>query len=287
MLEQLRNFRLFRSLGPASLAAVERHAGRLRLPEQRWLRRRGQPLTRELFLVDGTVAVHEASGVSRITPRDTGGESLNALVPDAADVSTATAVDMIAVDMAPIRSILTGRGPASAPVASAVDAWMHALLEGPVMRWFPPSTWARVLRAGEPRRVAQGELIVARGEVSDCVFVVGEGVAAAGDKRFGPGDFFAEESALMQRPAERDAVMATDGVVIAFATGDILELIGEYQAPPVDPPQRLDLDQVSAIREDEALAALVPDTPVAVRGGDGRRRLVVAAKLMRKGFAVV
>lgn len=287
MLEQLRTFRLFRSLSPSSLAAVERHAGRLRLPEQRWLRRRGQPLTRELFLVDGTVAVHEARGVNRITPDDTGGESLNSFVSDAAEMSTATAVDVIAVDLAPIRAILDSRSTASTPVVSTVDAWIHTLLEGPVMRWFPPTAWARVLRAGEPHRFRRGELIMAAGQVADGVFVVGEGVATMGDKRFGPGDFFAEESALMCVPTPHDAIMATDGVVIAFATRDILDLVDEYEAPRLEPAQHLDLDRIPATQEDAVLAGLASGTPVSLSGGDAGRRLVVAARLMREGFAVV
>ncbi|MDE0420378.1 MAG: cyclic nucleotide-binding domain-containing protein [Gammaproteobacteria bacterium] len=287
MLDQLRTFRLFQSLSPASLAAVERHAGRLRLPEQRWLRRRGQPLTRELFLLDGAVAVHDATGVNRITPRDVGAESLNAFVSDTAEMSTASAVDVVAVDLAPIRSVLASGTTASTPVVSTVDAWMHALLEGPVMRWFPPTAWARVLRAGKPHGYRQGELILAAGEVAAGVFVVGEGVAAMGEQRFGPGDFFAEQSALMQLPLPRDAIMTTDGVVIAFATRDILDLADEYQAPRLDPAQQLDLDSVPAVREDDALAGLAPGTPVTLCGGDAGRRLVVAARLMREGFAVV
>ena len=115
--------------------------------------------------------------------------------------------------------------------------------------------------------------------------VVGSGTAANGHARLDPGDFFAEESALTKLPAASDIVMETDGVIVAFAAQDILELIGEYDAPDVDPPQRLDLDAVPA--QGEAFADLAPGSPVAVRGGDPGRRLVVAARLMRQGFTVV
>lgn len=287
MLDQLRTFELFRSLTPAALAGVERHADQLRLPEQRWLRRRGQPLSRELFLVDGAVLVRTADGVRRITARDAGGVSLNSVAGDAAEISTATAVDVIVVDIDSVRHLFKGSAPASAPVVSAVDPWMLALLEGPVMRWFPPTAWARLLRAGEPRKVRKGELVLARGEIAECVFVVGEGVAASGKTRFGPGDFFAEESALTKLPATDDVVMADDGVLVSFSTRDIVDLASLYDAPTADPPQRLDLDSVGNAQEEDILAGLVPETPVALRGGDAGRRLVVAAKLMRRGFAVV
>lgn len=287
MLDELRTFKPFQSLNPATLAAVGQHADRLRLPEQRWLRRRGQALTRALFLVDGTVAVRGANGVQRVTARDTGGESLNDFGGDGVEISTVTTVEVIAVDLARVRPLLEGGGPSAAPEVSAVDDWIHALLEGPVMRWFPPRTWARLLRAGEARRVRQGDLVAAKGETSEHIMVVGSGTAACGDTRFGPGDFFAEESALTRLPAAADVVMETDGVVVAFAARDVLELIGEYDVPDVDPPQRLDLDAVSTVPEEEMVAGLAPDSPVAVRGADPGRRLVVAARLMRQGFTVV
>ena len=285
MLELLRTFRPFQNLSPATLAAVEPHADRLRLPERRWLRRRGQPLTRDLFLVDGTVSVRRASGEQRVTARQTGGESLNDFAGNDVEILTATAVEVIAVDLARVRPFLEGQGVAAAPEVSGVDEWIHALLEGPVMRWFPPRTWARLLRAGEARRVRQGDLVVAKGDVPEHIMVVGSGTAANGHARLGPGDFFAEESALTKLPAASDIVMETDGVIVAFAAQDILELIGEYDAPDVDPPQRLDLDAVPA--QGEAFADLAPGSPVAVRGGDPGRRLVVAARLMRQGFTVV
>ena len=287
MLELLRTLKPFQSLGPATLAAVEPHADRLRLPERRWLRRRGQPLTRDLFLVDGTVLVRGASGEQRVTARQTGGDSLNEFVGDGVEIFTVTTVELIAVDLQRLGPLLDGGGLAAAPEVSAVDEWMHALLEGPVMRWFPPRTWARLLRAGEARRVRQGDLVVAKGDTPEHIMVVGSGTATSGDGRFGPGDFFAEESALTRRPAADDIVMETDGVVVAFAARDVLELIGEYDAPDADPPQRLDLDTASTVRVDEMLAGLAPGLPVAVRGGDAGRRLVVAASLMREGFTVV
>lgn len=287
MLELLRTFKPFQDLGPTTLAAIEPHADRLRLPERRWLRRRGQPLTRDLFLVDGTVSVRGASGEQRVTARQTGGESLNDLAGDEVEILTVTTVEVIAVDPSRVRPLLEGRLTATSPEVSTVDEWMHTLLEGPVMRWFPPRTWARLLRAGEARRVRQGDLVVARGDTPKHIMVVGSGTAASGDARFGPGDFFAEESALMNLPAAADVVMETEGVVVSFAARDVLELMGEYDAPDVDPPQRLDLDAVTTVREEVALAGLVPGSPVAVRGGDAGRRLVVAARLMREGFTVV
>ena len=287
MLELLRTLRPFQSLGPAALAAVEPHADRLRLPARRWLRRRGQPLTRDLFLVDGTVSVRGASGEQRVTARQTGGESLNEFVGDDVEILTVTTVEVVAVDLARVRPLLEAQGVAATPEVTVVDEWVHTLLEGPVMRWFPPRTWARLLRAGEARRVRQGDLVVAEGDTPEHIMVVGSGTATSGGTRFGPGEFFAEDSALTKLPAADDVVMETDGVVVAFAARDVLELIGEYDAPDVDPPQRLDLDTVSATGQEEALAGLATGSPVAVRGGDAGRRLVVAARLMREGFTVV
>ena len=287
MFQELQDLVPFRCLDRAALASVERHTNRLRLPEQRWLHRRGQPLDRELFLVEGTVAVRSEQGVRRLSAKATAGDSLNAYALGAAEIATVTPVEVLAVDMAPIRHLLDAPTSASIPQVSLVEDWMNALLQGPIMRWFPPSVWARLLRAGELCKVEQGELIVARGEVAAAVFVVAEGVATSAGERFGPGGFFAEESALMQQPARHDAIMETAGALVSFSRTDILDLLAEYVAPQVEAPYRVDLDAASTTGTDAIPTDLEPPGPVALRGGDVARRLVVAAKLMRRGFTLV
>ena len=111
------------------------------------------------------------------------------------------------------------------------------------MRWFPPTVWARLLRTGTLKRWSAGERILARGAISDGVFVVAQGSVRFAGNRLSSGEFFAEESALMQCPVADDAVMETDGAVVCFARADILELLAEYDAPRTDSPQRLDLDE--------------------------------------------
>lgn len=287
MHEDLKNLQPFRALDGAALDIVARHAHRLRLPEQRWLSRRGQPPSQELFLMQGVVAIRGPSGVERLTPRAAAGQSLNARAPGAAEMTTVTAVELIAVDLEPIRFLLESKRDV-APAVAGVDGWMHALLQGPVLRWFSPGTWARLLRTGEVRAVRSGERIVAAGEVCQQVFVVAEGVAASPALRYGVGDFFDEESTLAQQPAQEDVIMESAGTLVAFARTDILAMAADYDAPRTDPPpRRLDLDLVPAAGEEATLAALDPVPPIAVRGSDPVRRLTVAAKLMRRGFTVV
>jgi len=288
MLDELRTFKPFRSLDRTTLAAVERCADRLRLPAQRLLRRRGQSLARELYLVEGVVAVRRKTGVQRLTARATEGESLNSLAADDEEISTVTQVEVIAVDPDPVRHLLAGDAEATvAPSVGLVEDWVHALLQGPVLRWFPPSVWARVLRTGSMSRLQEGERVFSRGETPDRVFVVAEGMVAAGEEHLGPGEFFGEEAALMRCPAMYDATMATDGTVVSFPRDDILDLVDDYDAPRAEPPRRLDLDDVPVSAEEDVLTGLDQSVPVAVRGADGARRLVVAAKLMRRGFTVV
>ena len=287
MIDELRTFEPFRSLDRTALSTVARHADRLRLPEQRTLRRRGQQLAKELFLVDGVVAVRNGTGTARVSARASDGRSLNSHAPDDAEISTVTAVEMIAVDLSSIRHLLDGGDEVSTPEVASIDDWMHALLQGPVMRWFPPTVWARLLRTGTIRRMVAGERVLACGEVAENVFVVAHGSVRFAGERLTTGEFFAEESAMMQRPVADDAVMETDGAIVCFARADILELMVEYDAPRADPPQRLDLDDLDGQAEDTLLDTLDPRAPVALRGGDPARRLVVAAKLMREGITVV
>ncbi len=287
MLDELKNLQPFHSLAPSALATVASHANRLRLPAKRWLLRRGQSLGRDLFLLRGIVAAHRNSGVERIDAGATEGRSLNVCAADATEISTITEADVIAIDLASIRYLLDSDA-VPAPAVSSVDDWMHALLQGPVMQWFSPSAWARVLRVGKTRTVRRGERIVARDEICEHVFVVAEGIAASAGERFLPGDFFGEQSALMQHPALHDAAMETDGTLVCFHRADIFALAAEYDPPRTDPPpRRFDLDDVPMHREEEVLATLDPLPSIAVRGSDPVRRLAVAAKLMRRGFTVV
>lgn len=287
MLEELKALKPFASLDRAALATVERHASWLRLPPQRWLLRRGQTLSREMFLVDGTVAAQRDGGIERLNASATDGLSLNVRAADADEIITATTVQLIAVDLRPIRALLQGAS-AAPPAVAGVSDWMQTLLRGPVMRWFSPSAWARVLRAGRIRQVRQGERIVRRGEVCSQVFVVTEGVALRDGERLGVGQFFGEESALGRLPSRHEVVMASDGALACFQRADLVELAADYDPPRLNPPpRRIDLDAIPTEVEEAAFDALDLDAAIAVRCSDPARRLMVATRLMRRGYRVV
>lgn len=287
VLEQLKKLRPFHAVDEGTLTAVLPHVSRLTLPAGRSLLRRGQVPHRELFLLEGVVTVRIAATSLRLTAPATEGRSLNARLADgASEISTLTEATLLAADLAAVDAVLNAK--ASAPAVAGIDDWMQALLHGPIMRWFSPSAWARVLRTGELRRVRKGERLVAKGEICQHVFVVAEGVAKSVCERFPPGGFFGEESALGQQPAPHDIVMETDGAVVCFSRIDVIGLAADYDPPRLDPPPwRFDLDNLPVECEEERLAALAPGPPIAVRSSDPARRLRVAARLMRSGFTVV
>ena len=291
MREALKTLQPFRHLEDAALVTVERHSRMLRLPAGRWLLRGGQQFTREMFLVEGVVAGRRGRIVEELDAKALAGAALNAWAVGVAELSTRTAADIISVDARPLRHLQSdARAEAGSqmPAVARLDDWMHALLQGPVLRWFSPGAWARVLRAGRLRDVVPGERIVALGEVCTEVFVVARGVAQAADLRFVAGDFFGAESALGRCPAEREVRMQTDGALVCFARADVVELAADYAPPRVEPPpHRLDLDTVPAGCEEQTLAALPRQQAIAVRGTDPARRLMVATRLMRHGFHVV
>ena len=287
MLDQLKTLQPFFGLEQSALATVERHASWLRLPANRALKRRSQPFGREMFLIEGTVAARRGDGIERLHATALGGQSLNRHTNDASEISTVTSVALIVVDLDPIRFLLDD-DQACGPAVGGVDDWMHALLQGPIMHWFSPSAWARVLRTGKPRKVRRGERIVARGELCTHVFVVTDGLAKGADVQYPPGAFFGEQSALGQCAAVEDVVMETEGTIVCFERADVVAMAADYDPPRMDPPpRRLDLDQIPAAQEQAALAALTPLPPVAVRASDPARRLRVAAELMRRGVTVV
>ena len=287
MLDQLKTLQPFFSLEQSALATVARHASWLRLPANRALKRRSQPFGREMFLIEGTVAARRGDGIERLHATALGGQSLNRHTNDASEISTVTSVALIVVDLDPIRFLLDD-DQACGPAVGGVDGWMHALLQGPIMHWFSPSSWARVLRTGKPRKVRRGERIIARGELCTHVFVVTDGLAKGADVQYPPGAFFGEQSALGQCAAVEDVVMETEGTIVCFERADVVAMAADYDPPRMDPPpRRLDLDQIPAAQEQVALAALTPLPPVAVRASDPARRLRVAAELMRRGVTVV
>lgn len=287
MLDQLKTLQPFHALEQPALATVERHASWLRLPPNRALKRRAQPFGREMFLIDGTVAARRGDGIERLHAGVLDGQSLNRAIADASEVSTVTSVALIAVDLEPIRFLLNDDA-ASGPSVGGIDQWMHALLQGPIMRWFAPGAWARVLRVGTVRAVGSGERIVCRGEICAHVFVVADGLARSGSIHYPPGGFFGEESALGQCPAGADVVMETAGTIVCFQRADVVAMAADYDPPRMNPPpRRLDLDIIPADQEATALASLDPQPPIAVRASDPARRLRVAARLMRRGFTVV
>ena len=287
MLEEIKALHPFRDMDGAGLATAARHASWVRLPAERWLRRRGQTLARELYLMVGSVAGEEGGSRRTLHARDTGGKALSAHFAATAALATATPATLIAVDLAAVRSLLDSGGPRR-PAVAGVEEWMDALLHGPVMRWFSPGAWAQVLRSGRKRDAASGERIVRMGEVCATVYVVARGAAVAGKQRFEPGDFFAEESTLSQRPAASDVAMATAGTLVCFDRADLLALAANYEPPRLEPPpRRIDLDAVDPAEEPGLLATLAPGPAVAVRCRDPARRLTVATRLMRQGFHVV
>ena len=294
MLEQLRKLRPFQELDQeldgdvieSNIDTVKQHVSWLHLPAGRSLLRRGQALPRELFLIEGVVTVRRGTSVEKLSADATGGNSLNSQVGSDADVVSQTDTKLLAVDLAPVLALLNGK--TKPPAVTDIDDWMNVLLHGPIMRWFSPSAWARVLRAGEVQRVCKGERIVTEGEVCRHVFVVAEGIAIGAEGRYPPGGFFGEESALGQCPARHDITMETNGAIVRFDHVDVVNLAADYEPPRLDPPpHRFDLDAIAPDREEEALAALNPHPPIAVRSSDPARRLRVSARLMRQGFTVV
>ena len=287
MLEQLKTLQPFRGLEETTLATVARHASWLRLPANRALKRRAQPFGREMFLMEGTVAARRGDSIERLHAGALEGQSLNRHTTDASEISTITSVALIAVHLEPVRSLLNS-STAISPAVGGIDDWMHALLQGPIMRWFSPRAWAGVLRTGKLRPVRPGERIVARGEICTHVFVVADGLAKSANTQYPPGDFFGEQSALGQCPATEDIVMETQGTLVCFERADVVAMAADYDPPRMNPPpRRLSLDHIPAEREAAALAALDPLSPIAVRASDPVRQLRVAADLMRRGFTVV
>ena len=283
MLEALKTLEPFRNMDSRALHAAASHARMLRLPPQRTLLRAGQEPRRDIFLHKGTVTIRLGGANRRLDAVAAAGKALNAHGAD--EIVTLTSVEAISVDRAVFAKPVDS--PPPTPEAPLPASWIPAFLQGPVMRWFPPSTWAWVVKVGEVRRVQSGETLFRLGEVPQELFVVVQGGATCGSEQFGPGDAIGAAAALTQAPMVADTVATAPGVFVRFSREALVELLDDYQPPDADQPTfRLDLDTIAVADEASVLKRLDPANVIAVRGADRERRAAVASRLMQAGFAV-
>ena len=283
MLEALKTLEPFRNMDTRALHAAATHARMLRLPPQRTLLRAGQESRRDIFLHKGTVAIRLGGVSRRLDAAAAAGRALGAHGAD--EIVTLTSVEAISVDRAVFAK--PADSPPPTPEAALPASWIPAFLQGPVMRWFPPSTWAWVVKVGEVRRVQSGETLFRVGDVPQELFVVVQGGATCGGERFGPGDAIGAAATLTRAPMVADMVVTAPGVFVRFSRDALVELLDDYQPPDSDQPTcRLDLDTIASADEAEAMKRLDPAKVVAVRGADRERRAAVASRLMQAGFAV-
>ncbi len=283
MLEALKTLEPFQGMDTATLQAAAAHARLLRLPPQRTLLRAGQQPGRDIFLHKGAVTVRQNGSHRRLDASAAAGKALN--VHGADEIVTLTPVEAISVDRAAFaRPAAT---PPPTPEAALPASWIPAFLQGPVMRWFPPSTWAWVVKVGEVRRVRNGETLFRLGEVPEELFVVVQGSAECGAERFGPGDAIGAAATLTRAPMAADTVVTAPGVLVRFSREALVELLDDYQPPDTDQPvHRLDLDRIAVADEAEVIGQLDSAKVIAVRGADRERRAAVASRLMQVGFSV-
>ena len=283
MLEALKTLEPFRNMEAPALQAAAAHARMLRLPPQRTLLRAGQEPRRDIFLHKGTVTLRQGGAKRRLDAAAAAGKALNGQGAD--EIVTLTSVEAISIDRAVFAAPVDS--PPPAPEAALPESWIPAFLQGPVMRWFPPRTWAWVVKVGEVRRVQSGERLFRLGEVPQELFVVVQGTAACGSERFGPGDAIGAAATLTRTPVVADTVATAAGVFVRFSREALVELLEDYQPPDTDQPTcRLDLDTLAVADEADVLKRLDPAKVIAVRGADRERRAAVASRLMQVGFAV-
>ena len=283
MLEALKALEPFRSMDAAALQVAATHARLLRLPPQRTLLRAGQQSGRDVFLLRGAVTIRLGGDNRRLDAAAAGGTALNAHSAD--EIVTLTPVEAVSVDRAAYARPVAVVPPTAEAALPA--AWIPAFLQGPVMRWFPPSTWAWVVKVGEARRVQATEVLLRDGEVPEELFVVVQGAAKCGCERFGPGDAIGAAATLTRAPMPADAVATEPGLFVRFSRQALVELLDDFQPSETEQPtERLDLDTIAEADEAACLNRLNPAKVIAVRGADRERRAAVASKLMQAGFAV-
>ena len=113
--------------------------------------------------------------------------------------------------------------------------WMSRFLQLPLAHQLPASTIQHLLACLQSMDVAQGEMIIRRGETGDAMYVLTRGIAAVrtdpGSTFAGrefpliPGDYFGEESLVADTVRNAAVVMESDGTVARLDRDTFMELI--------------------------------------------------------------
>lgn len=121
--------------------------------------------------------------------------------------------------------------------------WIVRLLQSRFFYRLAPSNVVELFRRLKPEPVSQGQVILRKGDESECCYFIKEGVAEVsipGDT--GPvtlallekGQYFGEQGLLIEGPRNADVAMATDGVLMRLEKADFDVLLKSPSLAMVD-----------------------------------------------------
>jgi len=245
---------LFAQLIPLKMLTPERSrelvadAKRIRLSPGESLIREGEVMTSIDYLLQGRLALVEASGQRRIVQ---GGSKLARLPLEQAPHArvTATALDeavCLRIDREALETQLaldqaTGfevHDLVAEDAGTGEDDWMARLLQTKLFQRIPPTSIQAVFQRMQTLHFQAGDAVVRQGEAGDLFYILREGRCRVVRRtRKNPeglllatlraGDTFGEEALISGRPRNATVLMETDGVLIGLGKSDFLELLNE------------------------------------------------------------
>ena len=252
-LDVLQNFVPLNALSRGRLQDVLTGCRIQSLPAGTVLFRYGDPHVQSIFLLSGRLEMIEHDGETTVLDA-TDVAANHALAPTHPRQFTATAlttVNILAVNHQRLYDALLWEQSLSdlartlfAGLPADVDRdWVLRLLQSHVFYRVPPMNILELIRAMQPVRVREGEVVVRQNEAADCCYFIREGRAQViqheGNEDLtlaflGKGQYFGEEGLLQEAPRNADVLMLEDGELMRLEKRDFDRLLKAPSLSTID-----------------------------------------------------
>lgn len=232
------------ALTPQNIQELSKHSYLLEISQGREIFSNGGREHECLFLVEGTIELHDGDKVTALSSDSKlARHAIAANKPRSLSCIAKTDAKLVVLDSDLLDILVTWDQTAGYEVQdiSADDDtdWMTSLLQIEIMQQLPAANIQSLFMSLERVPVSTGEYIIRQGDEGDYFYILLEGsckVLRSSPRtnedillaELHPGDSFGEEALISEAKRNASIVMASDGVIMRLAKDKFLELM---QAP--------------------------------------------------------
>lgn len=277
------------------------HARVIELPGPRLLLQAGRSLRGWYFLLRGELEVRANGRDHRLCAGSPLARA--AFFPGATRVFAPRAVQLLQIEVAPLRGLLESEATQRGVPALCSEPWLNRFLGTPVLARLPAARWQALLRQMALRPGTGGETLLHQGEPGRYSYLLREGRAIVHRgscvlRTLRPGDLFGADAPISGAPRNASVTLRGDGLLMRLPERALLELLVEQAVvvAPGPPPAHARTLRVAAHPIAGAvlladlrryLPTLATDRSYAVLGGTLRERLLAAFLLQQQGLRAI